>query len=63
MQTGDVVAYEVRADLVGADYVWTWDSLLRRGSGRDIQFRRRLSGKSRGRRRRSQGALLRIPRG
>jgi len=42
VREGDVVGYQVRADLVGSEYVWTWDSTLRRGAGAtgaDVRFR------------------------
>ena len=42
VRQGDVVAYRIRADLVGSDYVWTWSSEVHRGSSQgsvDAQFR------------------------
>jgi protein arginine N-methyltransferase 1 len=42
VREGDVVAYQIRSDLVGSDYVWTWNSEVRRGSSTDtidVQFR------------------------
>jgi len=33
LQVGDAIGFDLRADPVGADYVWTWSSEVRRGDG------------------------------
>jgi protein arginine N-methyltransferase 1 len=36
---GDTVAFELRADPVGGDYEWTWQTEIRRGTGEVARFR------------------------
>lgn len=39
LQAGDSVTIEVRADLVGPDYIWTWNSDISRRDEPDLRFR------------------------
>ncbi len=39
LQTSDVLAIDLRADLIAQDYVWTWMTRLSRQGQADLQFR------------------------